>query len=594
MFSRIGNFVLSANTSLQVIGLMAFLPFVIAYHRLPIPSFYGEWVAAVLGILALLPLLKRESWQPLELPHISLIFPGLMAIVLIQWLLGMLHSTQYALLVASYLAWAFLLVVLGTHLRRQLGWEKITTTLAWSLLIGGTLNTLFVILQYSSRSGIAIPWLPEFSGYGAVGQVNHFANYMALATSSVIYLLAKKRLHPALAIFAGVVFLSMLAFSGSRSTWLYVSAIMLLALLFRAMVIRQKSSTSAMQLQQSRIVFRWTLVVIPIFVIVQYLIPLLPGELIALPSQRLLNESLAVSGLTVRLHIWQESLQLFMQSPWLGIGAGQIRWQSFLLLGDNVAGMPGSFEHAHNLLLHLITEMGFFAGLLVLTGILSWLRAFQWRNISLEGWWLLSLLAIVGIHSMLEYPLWYAYFLGLVTFLLGAGEEKTTQLRASFAGRAILVSLLITGLILLTTLHVANHKLEHWLEKAIKGDISHLEYPTYMQAMEWVYKKSLFSPYVELMYATTIIPNKIRLEEKIGLNYSAMRFIPLRTNVYRHVLLLELSDDRAAAVNYLRRALQAFPGDFSKQLQLMPMQYWDRYLEVLSEAVPPPTQSHQK
>jgi len=590
MLSRISSFLLSANTSLRMVGLMAFLPFITFWHRLPIPSFYGEWLAAVLGLVALLPLLKRESWQPLELPQISLIFPGLMAIVFIQWMLGMLHSAQYALLVASYLAWVFLLVVLGSHLRRQLGWEKVAATLAWAIFLGGLFNAVLVLLQYAAKQGMAIGWLPELSGYGALGQPNHFAGYMALAVASLVYLLAKRRLPMLLAVVSGVLLLSALAFSGSRSSWLYIVAIGLLAFLLRATAIRQQSSTSALQLQQTRTVFRLALLMLPAFALVQWLIFFLAGEAVTLPTQRLLSESVAVSGWAVRLHIWQESWQIFMnaQFPWLGIGVGQTRWQSFLhLAGHPVAGMPGMFEHAHNLLLHLLLEMGLFAVLLLLAGMVAWLRNFQWRNIHLESWWLLAVLSIIGIHSMLEYPLWYAYFLGLLAILLGAGEEKTTQLRAAFSGRSALAGLMLAGVAVLVTLQIGNHKLEHWLERAARGEITRQQHAEYTQALEWVYKRSLLSPYVELIYASSLIPDSKRLPEKLWLSQSAMRFLPMRSNAYRHVLLLDLNGDREAAVLYLRRALQAFPGDFRNQLQQIPMQHWERYLEVLTLAIPP-------
>jgi O-antigen ligase len=129
---------------------------------------------------------------------------------------------------------------------------------------------------------------------------------------------------------------------------------------------------------------------------------------------------------------------MFIQSPWLGIGAGQIRWQSFLLLDTPSAiGAVGLFEHAHNLFLHLLTEMGVGAPLLVLAGIVAWLRGFKWRELSLETWWLLGLLSVLGIHSMLEYPLWYTYFLGIVALLLGAGEEKLTPVNLPKSGLLI-------------------------------------------------------------------------------------------------------------------------------------------------------------
>ncbi len=595
MFSRIGNFILSANTSLHVIGLMAFLPFIVMYHRLPIPSFYGEWLAAALGTVALLPLLKRESWQPLDIPHIALIFPGFLAILFIQWMLGMLYSSQYALLVASYLVWAFFLVVLGSHLRRQLGWEKIVGTLAWYVLAGGVVNTIFVLLQYASRLGVEFAFLPNLPGYGAIGQVNHFANYMALALVSLLYLLIKKRLSAGVAIVVGLLFLAMLAFSGSRSSWLYLAALAVLAFFLRAMSIRQSSSTPQLQLKQSRNLLRLVLILIPVFALVQWLIHHLPGG-VALPTERLFDEfggNATIGGWTVRLHVWYESLLLFMQSPWLGIGMGQSRWMSFMTLDAHwVRSIPATYEHSHNLIIHLLAEMGIAAALLLLAGIFAWLRSFQWRHITLEGWWLLALVALIGIHSMLEYPLWYSYFLGLVALLLGAGDEQHKQLRLTFTGRAAVVVVMVCATALLGNVLLANNKLEKWIALGAQGQINADKKNAFFQDIDWVGRHSILAPYANLVFATDLTPSPQNLAAKLWLSEAALRFIPTRTMAYRHVLLLELNGQHDQAVQYLRRAIQMNPNNFQSELQNMPQRYWEVYLDIFSEAVAPSTRPH--
>lgn len=192
----------------------------------------------------MLPLIKKASWQPLQIPQIALIFPGLVAILAMQWMLGMLHSHQYALLVLSYLTWAFFLVVLGSYLRRELGWEKIATTLSWFLLIGGLINAGIVALQYAIQSGLTNSFMPKLNGYGAVSQVNHFADYVALATASLIYLYAKGRF--GLKVFAVglALFLAMLAFSGSRSSWLYLTAFTVLAVGLQVNAMRKRTGSS--------------------------------------------------------------------------------------------------------------------------------------------------------------------------------------------------------------------------------------------------------------------------------------------------------------------------------------------------------------
>lgn len=578
------------------IGLMFLLPFVSLYHHLPIPSFYGEWIAAALGLLAMLPLMQKAAWQPLQIPQIALVFPGLAAILGMQWMLGMLHSHQYALLVLSYLTWAFFLVILGSYLRRELGWEKTAITLAWFLVIGGLINVAIVALQYAIQSGLTLAFMPQLYGYGAFSQVNHFADYTALATASLIYLYAKGRFSLKAFFIVLALFLAMLAFSGSRSSWLYLSALTVLAIGLQVNAMKQRSGSANM-----RSLLRVSLLLLPAFVIVQVAVHFMPsllhffglnGAIIGLPTERLI-ESVNATSASQRWQFWNESWRMFLQSPWMGIGAGEIRWHSFLLLDTpSKLGAVGIFEHAHNLFLHLLTEMGVGAPLLVLAGLVAWLRGFKWRELSLETWWLLGLLSVLGIHSMLEYPLWYTYFLGIAAVLLGAGEEKLTTVnlpKSGFAlGRTVVAGLMLIGVVNLATIAVANAKLETWLLRAMRGEIATQEQAQFFEALNWVHANSLLAPYAELMYATALVIDTNRLDSKLWLNQSAMRFMPMRKLAYQHVLLLKLKGDQASAVQQLNRTLIAFPGNFIKELEAMPFKYWQDYLDVLSEARPMP------
>ncbi len=602
MLKRILCAITSPNVSLWLLGLMFLLPFINMFHQQLIPSFYAEWVAASLGLVAMLALMRKSVWQPLHMPQIAIIFPGLAAILGMQWLLGLLHSTQYALLVLSYLAWGFLLVVLGSYLRRTLGWEKLAAMLAWCLLVAGLINVGIVVLQYAMRAGVAMPWLPSLSSYGAISQPNHFADFSALATASLIYLYAKglyAKGRFALLAFSVtlVLFLTMLAFSGSRSAWLYLTALTLLAIILQVNAMRQRTGSTAM-----RSLLRVSLLLLPTFVVVHLAITyVLPEHLVILPTERMAEA--AISGASSpRLQLWYDSLRLFMQSPWLGVGFGAMRAESFLLL-DVPAPMATKhiFEHAHNLFIHLLAEMGIGGFLIVVVGLAAWLRAFKWRELSLETWWLLALLAVLGIHSMLEYPLWFAYFLGIAAVLLGAGEEKITAVnlaqrsqklgqdfnpntaQSHIAARSVLAALILLGAINLSTLITANIKLESWLKNIRGNNISVQE-----AKLDWAHTYSLFAPYAELMYALTMQVNPSYIDDKVWLSQHVMRFRPIRRIAYQHVLLLKLQGDHANAVKQLKRTLIAHPGNFKKELEAMPFKYWQDYLDVLSEARPMP------
>jgi O-antigen ligase len=590
MLKNTTDFIKSANASLMLIGLMCLLPFINLYHQQPIPSFYAEWVAAALGLLAMLTLIKQEAWQAVQIPQIALIIPGLAAILGMQWMLNMLHSTQYALLVLSYMVLMFSLMLLGSYLRRELGLEKIATTVAWCMVIGGIINVVVVALQFAIRSGYIAPIIPNYSSYGAIAQANHFADYVALATISLLYLYAKGKFSLKLFSIILVLFLVILSFTGSRSSWLYLASTVVLAIMLQVNAMKQGTGSTAI-----RGLLRASLLLLPGFALAQLFIHYgLPDALVMLPTERAV-ELASPTTVSARLQIWYDSLRLFWQSPWLGIGAGQMRAETFLL-----ADMPSTlaskriFENAHNLFLHLLAEMGIGGFLLVFVGLFAWLRGFKWRALNLETWWLIALLGVLGIHSMLEYPFWYAYFSCVVAFLLGAGDEKSLEIRLPMVARkfgerfghliacSVLVVLMVLGAVNLGTMLIANIKLEGLVKSVAGKGASQQE----LQQLDWIHKNSLLSPYAELMYTLSMALNPSHIEDKLWLSESAMRFAPMRKITYRHVLLLKLKGDEVGAVKHLNRTLIVYPGNFKSELEAMPFKYWQDYLDVLSVARP--------
>lgn len=544
---------LLTTSSLWLVGLMWVLPFLSPRHAPPIPSFYGELMAAGLGLAALAALLKKSVWQPFELPRIALLPLGLAGIVLLQWLSGHLLFPQQALLGMLYLLWAMLLMTLGQQLQRELGWERLATALAWCLLAGGMASALITGMQQAGWHGWMLVPMHTTQSAGNLAQPNHFANYIGLSLVSLVYL--RQRRHVGRPVFAAAVagLLALLALSGSRSAWLYLTAMLLLA--WRC------AATGG-----GRSLLLTCGLLLPSFLLIQQVIPWIiggsPAGATLMPTERLFRE---VSGTGVRLQIWHEAWQMFRDAPWLGVGFGQFDWNSFMLADRQAAGtFAEPTEHAHNLILHLLAELGIVAGILCLGMAATWV----WRNrqaaSSPEGWWLYGILTILGVHSLLEYPLWYTYFLGIAAILLGAGEVRTLKLELARVGRPALLAMLLMGGLGLANLTQAYASLEKWMTRSLQGQVRDADLPAITADLTRLHGESLLSPYVELVLAASIAPSTNRLEEKLQLSDTAMRFSPIRQIVFRHALLLALKGDRDAALLQLRRAERAYPNDVAQ------------------------------
>jgi hypothetical protein len=115
---------------------------------------------------------------------------------------------------------------------------------------------------------------------------------------------------------------------------------------------------------------------------------------------------------------------MIAREPWLGVGWGEFNfaWTLTPFPGRPVA----FFDHTHNLPLQLAVELGVPLALLVL-GLLGWALYRAWRAarecadpalaLTLRAAFVMVLM--MAVHSQLEYPLWYAYFLLPTAFAFG-------------------------------------------------------------------------------------------------------------------------------------------------------------------------------
>jgi O-antigen ligase len=126
-------------------------------------------------------------------------------------------------------------------------------------------------------------------------------------------------------------------------------------------------------------------------------------------------------GCQSRRVLWSNVLYLIAQKPWTGWGWNELGYAHFVTL------YPGQrfcdiLDNAHNLPLHLAVELGVPLALTVCAALL-WLvlRARPWQESDATRQLAWGVLAVIGLHSLLEYPLWYGPFqlaAGLSVWLL--------------------------------------------------------------------------------------------------------------------------------------------------------------------------------
>ena len=557
---------LAARISLSLIGLMAVLPFLQYHHARPIPAFYTEYIAFFLGMLALTLFLAGRYWRNIAIPWIVFAPLGLFAVMLLQMNLGMSAYYEIQIIALLYLIWAVLLVILGAVLRKEFGLTIISVVLAWSFLVGGELSATVAILQHFNIHSFLDSFIAakNFAAvYGNVGQTNHFATHICLALASLVFLFAAARLPIWVLIPLALPLLLVLSLSGSRSSGIYLFAVLALSLLLywrgtlctEGYVAKRRLMITSFLLITGFVLMQWLLVKTSMFVV--------PTGSITV-ADRIFDQA---SGTSVRIYLWQEAWHMFLQAPILGIGTGQFALHHFHL--STVFQNPeitGIYNNAHNLILHLLAETGLVGTLPVVVGIVLWLfglYSVRRQSLDLSLWWLLAIVGIMGIHSLHEYPLWYGHFLGLAAFLLGAGETRFISMQLPHIGKLVTLSILVLGWGVMATMEQDYRQLES-IMPAHDNQQNKLLTSSNRSVLQALHQKTLLSPYVDYSLSSNMELNQEKLDLKLKVNQRVMGFHPSAPVTYKQAVLLALNGENEAAIEQAENAALAYPNELVK------------------------------
>lgn len=281
---------------------------------------------------------------------------------------------------------------------------------ALALVVAGLASAVIGIVQVFAPAAadgtwIAVPAPGRASGN--VRQPNHLASLLLWSMIAVAWAHESGRLRPWQGLAMQVVLLLAVVLSASRTG--LVGTVLLAAWgLFD-----RRLSRSA----------RWALA----------LVPVLYGLAFAALSAWAHNDPSAFAGearlshggdfSSSRFAIWSNALSMIAREPWAGVGFGEfnIAWT----LTEFPDRPTAFFDHTHNLALQALVEMGIPMGSLVIVLLLVALVQAGRRAWACKGDEGLArraafmMVLMIGLHSMLEYPLWYAYFLLPTAFAWG-------------------------------------------------------------------------------------------------------------------------------------------------------------------------------
>jgi O-antigen ligase len=275
--------------------------------------------------------------------------------------------------------------------------------LAWWAAAG--VSAAIGVLQYFGATAPFGQWVDHTElgqAFGNLRQRNQFGTLLNIGLVAALWLAAMSpRAYALAAVMAALLSVGNAA-SSSRTGLMQLALILLLTLWWQR-------RSAGRPTDQARAVQAVLLAALAAYAVALFALPLLAGlDPLASGAWARLRAGDAVCS--SRLTLWGNVLHLIAQKPWAGWGWGELDYAHFITL------YPGNrfcdiLDNAHDLPLHLAVELGVPVALVV-CGLALWLlwRGQPWRERNPTRQLAWGVLAVIGLHSMLEYPLWYGPF----------------------------------------------------------------------------------------------------------------------------------------------------------------------------------------
>ena len=310
--------------------------------------------------------------------------------------------------------------LLGWAVRsRYVSLHTLARTAAAAWLAAALLSSAMALVQYfGAVDGALAEWITRTNtgnAFANLRQRNQFASLTSIGLLSLLFM-AQWPAHAGL----------------QRTPWLrhlLIAGSMLLLALGNA---TSSSRTGVLQWlliagmawawgrqQTARNVLRWSVLALGLYLAANLVLPLLLQLNTGVAPTSALDRFSETSGSESRTVLWANVLELIRQKPWLGWGWGELKFAHFMhpYTGTRFSDI---LDNAHNLPLHLAVELGIPIALVWCGMALALaLHARPWRERSPTRQLAWGVLAVLAVHSLLEYPLWYAPFQVAVVLAVG-------------------------------------------------------------------------------------------------------------------------------------------------------------------------------
>jgi O-antigen ligase len=439
---------------LAVMGLAVAFPSLLAFNLPPSATFLNQataligWAAVALVMAATAPIRAQRPRGALAAAL------GALALILVS-VIGSWHfaglPSGLTLSAIGVIASSMLILWVAAAVAQAGHGAAAFNAFCIALILTGVFSTMVGMVQVFAPQWADGQWIATASvpgrASGNLRQPNHLSSLLLWAALALVWMLETGRVSRKLAAVLGGLFMLGLVLSASRTGTL---GVIVLAL------------WGALDKQRPRAV-RVMLLLSPLV----YAMCWLSATEWARQSHQVFGAAARLTAdgdmSSSRFGIWANTLALIAQHPWFGVGFGEFNFAWSL---TPFPKRPHAFfDHTHNLPLQLAVELGLPLTFLVLSLLMfamwhAWRGSRDTSNLdapmpSVDAPMRMTafmMVLMMALHSQLEYPLWYAYFLLPTAFALGLGLARESSGSGKEVGHSpgrtrplVLASLLMLG-----------------------------------------------------------------------------------------------------------------------------------------------------
>ncbi|MFW2103750.1 O-antigen ligase family protein [Acinetobacter guillouiae] len=473
-------------------GVVFSFSFLNSIHFNPWSSFLSEIICYISFLLLLLfNLIEKISKKVLIIFYFSLI-------PIVQFFFGQVYYFSIAFLSFLYVASFGLMVLAGYNLSIHQNYQKKKSLMIYlsyvyifiCLCSSVIATTQWLNLSYNTQYITAMVGNRPFAN---LAQPNHLATLLSMGVIGCFYLYEKKQLNNYILATFSLFFIFVVALTQSRTTWIFL-LVLIIVVVYKRKIINFRIN--------NKLIMMWSCIYILCILTIPFLSELLSSYFNIVKTTDVIER--ATTGY-LRFEIWSQSVRAIIEKPWFGYGWNQTSAAQYTVI-EKYPGANGRewFSSAHNIVLDIIIWNGIILGSLIafyfsLTYLICLIK-----NIKIETVFASLMILPILIHSFLEYPFKYVYFLlpaGLFWgVMISELDLKTFKVRSIYFKVIAVFGFVILGYIFKEfNESIDNNVAANTYEMNERVDQFELAYPVYILD-EFKYRSQWFAlnPYTKL------------------------------------------------------------------------------------------------